>query len=183
MSLSPNSVLLPAFPEIAMRERQNRKTYMYLCQSLQNVYSHVNVIDIINPSCFYEVSYESSLSAIDSTLMASLNSYQQIQKYLMLAIQDACPPEQTRVYTTDLSQTQFNFIEGDNGVWSQNFLFYNIFKHKILIFALKAVPEQIKESAYDENMQEEDYDGYNELLNEGDVQEAFPQGSKFFCLL
>ncbi|CAL5989819.1 Conserved_hypothetical protein [Hexamita inflata] len=181
LSFTPNTQLIPAFPEVAMRERQNRKTYIYLSQCLQKVYPLINVYDILTPQSMYEIQYASSIQAIDSTLMASITNYSSIQKYLMLAIYDACPPEQTRVYTVDLSQTQYNFFEGDDGVWSQNFLFYNIFKHKILLFCLKAVPQVVEANEQFDNF-EEDYDGGRELGGD-EFQDAFPTGSKFFYLL
>ena len=67
---------------------------------------------------FYEISYNAALQAIDATLMTSLKKYSEIQRFLMLAITDACPMDQSRVYTVDLCHAPFNFIEGEDGVWS-----------------------------------------------------------------
>lgn len=158
---------------------------MYLSQSLQKAFSSINVYQILQPQMVYEISYSAALQAIDATLMTSLKNYSEIQRYLMLAISDACPMDQSRVYTVDLCQAPFNFIEGEDGVWSQNFLFYNIVKHRILIFILRAIPE-VDQEQNDGIFAEEDYDcdyDYPKELNENEYQEAFPNGSKFFTLL
>lgn len=64
-------------------------------------------------------------------------------------------------------------------------MFYNIVKHRILIFILRAIPE-IDQEQNDGIFAEEDYDcdyDYPKELNENEYQEAFPNGSKFFTLL
>ena len=187
-ALAPGAQPVPAFPDVAMRERQNRRTYVYLAQALQGLFPHADVPRALPPSCFFEVQYDGALHAINAALTASLQNYASVQRYLMLAIFDACPAEQTRVYTADFAQQPNNFFEGDDGVWSQNFLFYNIQRGKILIFTLKAVPEP---DGLDDEFADEYFD--DDRGGDGDSDEripldgsnfdaVFPDGSKFFNL-
>lgn len=96
----------------------------------------------------------------DSAIINGMNVHKvDIQQCIKMAIADICPIDQTRVYTVDPSRNGSNFIDGNDGVWSQNLFFYNCFQGRILALVLKAVPEYNNESAYDDMLDfEEDCD-------------------------
>lgn len=151
-SLKAHSQLVQAFPDVAMQERQNRKTYLFIVQALQQIYRDVNVSSELQAKYVFEVPYTSSLAAVNSTLQSSLKDATNVLPALKLTLQESCPEDQTRVYTIDFSSARSNFFEGSDGVWSQNFLYYNVITKKIVVYILKAIPND-----FEEDLQ---YDGY-----------------------
>lgn len=134
---SYGATAVAAFTEAKLENAQNKRIYMYLLQILNHAYPRFD-FSTICPSKFYELPYDAAKNVINSTLSSCLSDFNQIRHYLWLAISDIAPGEHSTVFSVDCSP--YAPFEEEDGVWSQNFMFYNNSQHQVLLFTLKASP-------------------------------------------
>lgn len=143
---SLSASITSAFKDEDLTSPEACQTYVQLCQVLNQAYPRFD-FGMLQPSSFFRMPYSVCQAALDNTLMSTLDNYHTLRPSLWVSLMSIVPPPASTIYTVDPAP-HFPFEEED-GVWSQNFLFFNEPEQIVLLFVLKAVPDMASEPCYE----------------------------------
>ncbi|TNJ28867.1 Maf1 regulator [Giardia muris] len=142
---SLSASITSAFKDEDLTSPATCQTYVQLCQVLNQAYPRFD-FGMLQPSSFFRMPYSVCQAALDNTLMSTLENYHTLRPSLWVSLMSIVPPPASTIYTVDPAP-HFPFEEED-GVWSQNFIFFNEAEQVVLLFVLKAVPDTANEQCY-----------------------------------
>lgn len=136
---SIGSAAQAAFPPGVLDSQAYSQLLAKMCEVLCEAYPFFD-FTLIPPSKYFTISFDSAHKVIDNTLASTLADSLALRQALWVAITDICPPAVGRVFTLECAP--YAPFEEQDGVWSQNFVFYNTERDSILLLVLRAVPAE-----------------------------------------
>jgi len=136
---SIGSAAQAAFPPEMMDSQAYSQLFAKICGVLCEAYPFFD-FSVIPPSKYFTISFDSAHKVIDNTLSSTLADSLPIRQALWVAVTELCPPAVSRVFTLECAP--YAPFEEQDGVWSQNFVFYNSERDSVLLLVIRAVPAE-----------------------------------------